>query len=94
MIWHLGQFPVWYPARFSFLVSFYALNLALENMDREPGFNLQQKILAALLGASVSIYLAINPDKLEFIRQDGQVATGLFLWPACSSFSLFTASTI
>lgn len=79
LIWHLGQFPVWYPARFSFLVSFYALNLALENMDREPIFNLKQKVLAALLGASVSIYLAINPNKLEFIRQDGQVATGLFL---------------
>ncbi|WP_201346776.1 YfhO family protein, partial [Lactobacillus nasalidis] len=82
LLWHLGQFPVWYPARFSFLVSFYALDLALDNLTRQQAFNLKQKLLAAVLGAGVSLYLAINPDKLEFVQQQGQISTGLFILAA------------
>lgn len=78
LIWHLGQFPVWYPGRFSFVVSFYAINLALEAMDRQKKFNIKQKILAAVWSAIICLYLGFNPNKFNFVTKNGQIAAILF----------------
>lgn len=36
LVWHLGQFPIWYPARFSFVINWLMIDLALKNLNAKP----------------------------------------------------------
>lgn len=82
LIWHMGQFPVWYPGRFSFILAFFALDLALATISQPVAFSLLQKILASLFAAGLAIYLILNPSHLNFLSQDDVLASCLFLLTA------------
>ena len=47
LVWHLGQFPVWYPGRFSFILIFFSLNLATLFIKQQSQLSTVQKIFIA-----------------------------------------------
>ncbi len=38
-IWHGGQFPVWFPHRFSFIICFFFILVAIESLEHFTGIN-------------------------------------------------------
>ena len=79
LLWHLGQYPVWYPARFSFIFSFYAIYLGVQVIAHTHKFNITSKIVALLLVISLSIFLLLNIHQKEFLNQTNIILTILFL---------------
>ena len=79
LLWHLGQYPVWYPARFSFIFSFYAIYLGVQVITHTHKFNITSKIVALLLVISLSIFLLLNIHQKEFLNQTNIILTILFL---------------
>ncbi|MCH3923073.1 YfhO family protein [Limosilactobacillus sp.] len=61
LLWHAGQFPVWYPYRFSFLFSFWCILLAAKTL--QPNFQL--KWWGALILLGVSILICWETDRLN-----------------------------
>lgn len=55
LFWHLGQFPVWYPSRFSFLFSFWVIWLAARTLT--PDYQLKWPLV--LLVLTVSSLIAV-----------------------------------
>lgn len=69
LIWHLGQFPVWYPDRFSFLISFWLVWLAARTL--QPGLRLSWTDLAGLfLGLSILTAVCLSPlaNSLTYLK--------------------------
>lgn len=79
LLWHLGQYPVWYPARFSFIFSFYAIYLGVQVIAHTHKFNFTSKIVTLLLVISLSIFLLLNIHQKEFLDQTNILLTILFL---------------
>lgn len=78
LLWHLGQFPVWYPGRFSFVLIFLALNLALVALNQHEHIKLWQIIILILLALSFILYLTLNNHSFDFLTDDALIATGTF----------------
>lgn len=53
LLWHLGQFPVWYPARFSYLLSFWLVWLAA--LTLKPGLEIKAWFLIVLATSAIII---------------------------------------
>ena len=77
LLWHAGQFPVWYPYRFSFIVSFWLIWLAAQALtdDFEPGW--LAIALATVIVAAGAAYVALNLKHFKFLQLN-QVLLGLF----------------
>ncbi|MFC6207976.1 YfhO family protein [Levilactobacillus tongjiangensis] len=77
LLWHAGQFPVWYPYRFSFIVSFWLIWLAARTLtdDFQPGW--LAIAIATLLIAAGGAYVALNLKSFKFLQMN-QVLLGLF----------------
>lgn len=73
LLWHAGQFPVWYPARFSFLFCFWVIMLAA--MVLQPGFRIKwwQALLIATLVGGITWY--VQTLHLSYISSN-QIAIG------------------
>lgn len=95
LLWHLGQFPVWYPSRFSFIFSFWLVLLAAQclQVDYRP----HKWPLSVLLVLIIAIFTYLHTVHVSYINNN-QVAIGfglalislLFLWvPRQSSPKLF-----
>ena len=82
LIWHMGQFPVWYPGRFSFILSFYCIGLALRCLETQDKFNIWQKILSVLLAVGLVVYIVYNPQHLAFINKNDVRVTTIFVLAA------------
>ena len=79
LLWHLGQYPVWYPARFSFIFSFYAIYLGVQVLAHTHKFNLTSKVVTLLLVVGLSAFFLLNIHKKEFLNQNNIILTILFL---------------
>ena len=79
LLWHLGQYPVWYPARFSFIFSFYAIYLGVQVLAHTQEFSPSSKIISLLLVISLSSFLFLNLHQKEFLNQTNIILTILFL---------------
>lgn len=79
LVWHLGQFPVWYPGRFSFVLIFLALNLALTALQRPDKIKLWQIIVLAVLALGLVLFITLNEDQFDFVNQNIEIATAAFL---------------
>ncbi|MBF6626481.1 YfhO family protein [Aerococcaceae bacterium zg-BR9] len=56
-IWHGGQDPVWYPFRFSFLATFFSIELAIKSYQSiQNKLSLPQTITTCTLLCAISIY--------------------------------------
>lgn len=65
LLWHLGQFPVWYPYRFSFLFCCWCIILAARTL--QPGFRPRYWELALLLLIAGGIFAYVNQLKLSYL---------------------------
>ncbi|MCR8968730.1 YfhO family protein [Facklamia sp. 7083-14-GEN3] len=76
--WHLGQFPIWYPSRFSFLVSFFLLVLAIRSYKFVHNIKLYQ-ILTIIFSLSVfCLYYFLNSD-YSFLSNEKIFYTLIFM---------------
>ncbi|MDF4141684.1 YfhO family protein [Lactobacillus kefiranofaciens] len=78
LLWHLGQFPVWYPGRFSFVLIFLSLNLAIDFLRQHEKISLIQIGILAILALGLAIYLCLNQG-FEFLTQEAQISSCSFL---------------
>lgn len=75
LLWHLGQFPVWYPSRSSFVFSFWLLYLAA--LTLKPNLKIHWSVASGLLllVIAVTAYLWLNQNHLSYINSS-QIAIG------------------
>lgn len=68
LLWHLGQYPVWYPSRFSFVFSFWLLYLAAKTL--QPDLKISWQVTCGLLILILAIfsYLWLNQQHLSYIN--------------------------
>lgn len=76
LLWHLGQFPVWYPSRFSFVFCFWVLYLAA--MTLQPDLQINWYVAGSLLIliCAITTYLWLNKAHFSYINSS-QLAIGL-----------------
>lgn len=67
LLWHAGQFPVWYPYRFSFLMSFWMLWLAAHTLT--PNFHISWRQLIPIVAvlSGVYVYLGLNLSSFTYL---------------------------
>ncbi len=65
LLWHAGQFPVWYPYRFSFLFSFWCILLAAKTI--QPNYQLKWWGTLAILILCLLIWWATGHLKLSYL---------------------------
>lgn len=76
LLWHLGQFPVWYPSRFSFIFSFWLIYLAAITLQPELTIDRWSiGILIVIIGGCFT-YLFLNQSHISYI-DNSQVMIGL-----------------
>ncbi|MYV16823.1 YfhO family protein [Furfurilactobacillus milii] len=75
LLWHAGQFPIWYPYRFSFIVSFWLIWLAAITWRPEKHLNWWSIGVTTLLLVATDTYVFTNSHHLNFITT-GQIITG------------------
>lgn len=76
LLWHLGQFPVWYPSRFSFVFSFWLIYLAAITL--QPELTIDRWTICGLLviiGGCVA-YLFLHQAHISYI-DDSKIMIGL-----------------
>lgn len=66
LIWHLGQFPVWYPARQSFLLVFYLLDLAMLALAKQKSLLIFQKLILIICGTFLGLYFILTKNNFGF----------------------------
>lgn len=85
LLWHLGQFPVWYPSRFSYLASFWLIWLAANTLTTKYRLRWQDACWLIPLLAMVTAWLYFHLRQVSYISQAqllmgiGLLAAGL-LW--------------
>lgn len=67
LLWHGGQFPVWYPSRFSFIFSAWLIVLASEALCQRVALKLWQ--LTVIGGSLIAwcAYLLLNTSTYEYL---------------------------
>lgn len=79
LLWHGMQFPVWYPYRFSFIVSFWMLFLAANAIqDYSVSIPKLQASFVSLLLIGIIIYSWINQNKFSYISKETLILTSVF----------------
>ncbi|MDO4912402.1 MAG: YfhO family protein [Lactobacillus sp.] len=81
LIWHMGQFPIWYPSRFSFVVIFWVIDLALKNLnnlDLKMG-KVQPVLLIILSIAFVLEWIKLKPS-FTFLNMSTILISGIYLF--------------
>lgn len=79
LLWHLGQFPTWYPGRFTFVLIFFCLNLSLIFLAKKEKLLLWQKLFLLAIAATLWSYCYLNKNNFTFLNQSNLTLTGLFL---------------
>lgn len=67
LLWHMGQFPVWYPGRFSFVLIFYLLDLGIQLIQKQRQFKVWQKILVDSFLIILTAFWFTNKNHFEFM---------------------------
>lgn len=65
LLWHAGQFPVWYPYRFSFIFAFWCILLAARVL--QPSYQLQWPGTLAILIISGLVFWLTGRLKLSYL---------------------------
>lgn len=68
LLWHAGQFPVWYPYRFSFIFAFWCIILAAQTL--QPGYRLNRWLLLLLILIIGGIFAYVSQLKLSYISSN------------------------
>ncbi|KRO18549.1 YfhO family protein [Lacticaseibacillus saniviri] len=77
LLWHGMQFPVWYPYRFSFVVTFWLIMLAGRQLTRmDDGIAIWQLVLLLVVIIGICGYVLVNLDSFGFLTPTQLVITG------------------
>jgi len=68
LLWHAGQFPVWYPYRFSFAFSFWLIWLAAQVLNNKLTIKLWQAVVVLGLSAALFITVALNLKHVTYVN--------------------------
>ncbi|WP_125605514.1 YfhO family protein [Lapidilactobacillus bayanensis] len=68
LLWHGGQFPVWYPARFSFIFSAWLIILASEVLTHDFKLKTRQLSGVAVLLVGWLTYLLLNQKQFAYFK--------------------------
>ncbi|WP_235995058.1 YfhO family protein [Secundilactobacillus yichangensis] len=79
LLWHGMQFPIWYPYRFSFVVSFWLIWLAANALKPEFTPTLKQLILPILICGATVAYVWLNLKQFSFLSQNQMLIGSLLL---------------
>lgn len=79
LLWHMGQFPVWYPGRFSFIWIFFALNLGMLFLQERANLLSWQKVFITFIALFLIIYWLVNEGNSSYITNTNLIISGLFL---------------
>lgn len=78
LLWHGFQFPVWYPYRFSFIISFWMIYLAARSLTQMHLPQVWKIWLAAFIYGGIIWYVLDNIKKFTFISKQALSLTTLF----------------
>ena len=78
LLWHGMQFPVWYPYRFSFVVSFWMIYLAAINYQHSLDVSATKIVFLALIYAGIIFASWMNLKKLSFVSKETLICSTLF----------------
>lgn len=62
LLWHGGQYPIWFPFRFSFLVSFFLLLIGYQYFRQLKEFSLSHSIISVIFAGLITTYLIIQTE--------------------------------
>lgn len=79
LIWHLGQFPVWYPGRFSFILVFLSINLGILFLQTQENLSWWKKIIIAVLLLCLVIYWTLSQDNWDFLSDTSLIVSTAFI---------------
>lgn len=79
LLWHMGQFPVWYPGRFSFVLIFYLLDLSIQLLQKQNHFTVWQKVIADIFLGALIIFWYISKNHFEFMSNFKFEVSAIFL---------------
>ncbi|EJE98195.1 hypothetical protein LMA_08238, partial [Liquorilactobacillus mali KCTC 3596 = DSM 20444] len=78
LLWHGWQFPVWYPYRFSYVVSFWMLLLASRTLKNFITVRPWKIWLSFILYAGIIAYSFINEKKFSYVTNETLIFTAIF----------------
>ncbi|WP_179395625.1 YfhO family protein [Lacticaseibacillus absianus] len=68
LLWHAGQFPVWYPYRFSFVIVFWVIMLAWRELRTLPqGLSVRQLVPVLLIEIALAGYVFIRATDYPYL---------------------------
>lgn len=79
LLWHLGQFPVWYPGRFSFILIFFCLNLGMQFLAKQAALEWGKKIIIGLLSITLVSYWYFVQNDVAFLDETTLLISTLFV---------------
>lgn len=88
LIWHLGQYPVWYPSRFSFVWSFWLIWLAANTLTPEFHLGHLGGLLLTLASLGVAIFLFLQKSHISYISSSQIIVGLIFCWIAIALLTL------
>lgn len=78
LFWHAGQFPIWYPSRFSFIICFWFIWLAAIYWSKQKCINNTTLITSLILLILSDLYLFINENSFNFIKNNQIIIGSIF----------------
>ena len=78
LIWHGGQFPIWYDFRFSFLVSFFLIVLALRTLDKEENHSYLEAFCVFILLTGLSLIYYSHLSDFDYLSTSKIVLSLVF----------------
>lgn len=91
LLWHAGQFPVWYPYRFSFIFSFWCIWLAARTI--QPGFKLNKWAAVGLVILCGALYWYTGTLNVSYINNNQRVIGLCFALIAIGCLSISRANS-
>ena len=79
LLWHGLQFPVWYPYRFSFLISFWMLYLAALTLQNDFKLAWPTLILPVVFFCFMFTYVCQNAAKFSYINSTTLFTSAFFI---------------
>lgn len=79
LLWHGLQFPVWYPYRFSFLVSFWILYLAALNFQNDFKLSWPTIIVPVIFLSLMFAYVCQNAAKFSYVTSTTLLVSAFFI---------------
>lgn len=79
LLWHGMQFPIWYPYRFSFVVSFWLIWLAANALKPEFTPSFKQLLVPILICVATIAYVWLHVDQFSFLSQNQMLIGSLLL---------------